>query len=270
MIFDLIILAGYGERDSLLCEKEGITKKPFLKLGDKTFIELLVENLLPLTGLRDIYLSGMAEKEWKTDLPVIFSEDEGDIISKLRRHRITYYSTKEEPDYVIVISGDTPLVTAAAVERFIERCKATTGGELTGLFYMSLIDQKDMVAKFPGSNRTYVKFRDVTFASGDTLLAKPSIIDSHGEVMDRMVNNRKSVFKSLAVVSPIFAIKAILKLATLKDLNNAINKKIFKTPNACIGVIVEDAELGMDVDRPLQLEVVRDYYQKHISKSKYE
>jgi hypothetical protein len=268
MIFDLILLAGFGERDSLLCENEGVTKKAFLKLGDKTFIEHLVVNLQPMKGLRDIYLSGMAEKEWKTDLPVIFAEDEGDIISKLRRHRLTYYSDKKEPDYVIVISSDTPLVTAASVERFIERCKATTGGELTGLFYMSLIDQKDMVTKFPGSNRTYVKFRDVTFASGDTLLAKPSIIDSHGDILDRMVNNRKSVFKSLAVVSPIFAIKAILKLATLIDLNNAINKKIFKTPNACIGVIVEDPELGMDVDRQLQLEVIRDYYQKNISKQK--
>ncbi len=268
MIFDLILLAGFSENDALLCEKEGVTKKPFLKLGDKTFIEHLVVNLQPLKGLRDIYLSGMAEKEWETDLPVIFAEDERDIISKLRRHRVTYYSDKEEPDYVIVVSGDTPLVTAESVERFIERCKATTGGELTGLFYMSLIDQKDMVAKFPESNRSYAKFRDVTFASGDTLLAKPSIIDSHGEVLDRMVNNRKSVFKSLAVVSPIFAIKTVLGLASLNDLNNAINKKIFKTPNACLGVIVEDAELGMDVDKPFQLDVVRDYYQKNIVNKK--
>ena len=266
MIFDLILLAGTSKNDALLCENEGVTKKPFLKLGDKIFIEHLVENLQPLKGLRDIYLSGMAEKEWKTNLPVIFAEDEGDIISKLRRHRIKYYSDKEEPDYVIVISSDTPLVTAASAERFIERCKETTGGELTGLFYMSLIDQKDMVAKFPGANRSYVKFRDVTFASGDTLLAKPSIIDSHGDVIDRMVNNRKSVFKSLAVLSPFFAIKTVLGLATLNNLNNAINKKIFKTPNACLGVMVEDAELGMDVDKPFQLEVVREYYQKMMSK----
>ncbi|MBY9001796.1 MAG: NTP transferase domain-containing protein [Candidatus Heimdallarchaeota archaeon] len=262
MIFDLIFLAGFSENDALMCEGEGVTKKSFLNLGDKTFIEHLVENMLSLKGLRDIYLSGMAKKEWKTDLPVIFVEDKGDIISKLRKHRIDYYSDKEEPDYVIVISSDTPLVTAQAVERFIERCKETTGGELTGLYYMSLIDQKDMEAKFPGSNRSYAKFRDVTFASGDTLLAKPSIIDTHGDVLDRMVNNRKSVFKSLAVVSPIFAIKAMLGLASLNDLNNAINKKIFKTPNACIGVIVDDPELGMDVDKPFQLEVVREYYKK--------
>jgi len=268
MIFDLVILAGYGESDALLCENEGVTKKSFLKLGDKTFIEHLVENLRSLKGLRDIYLSGMAEKEWETDLPVIFVEDEGDIISKLRRHRVNYYSDKEEPDYVIVVSSDVPLVTAAAVERFIERCKATTGGELTGLYYMSLIDQKDMLAKFPGSNRSYTKFKDVTFASGDTLLAKPSIIDSHGDVLDRMVNNRKSVFKSLAVVSPIFAIKTVLGFASLNDLNNAINKKIFKTPNACLGVIVEDAELGMDVDKSFQLDVIRDHYQKNIANKK--
>ncbi len=268
MIFDLILLAGLSENDALLCENEGVTKKSFLKLGDKTFIEHLVENLQHLKGLRDIYLSGMAEKEWKTSLPVIFAEDEGDIISKLRRHRIKYYSDKKEPDYVIVISSDTPLVTAASVERFIERCKATTGGELTGLYYMSLIDQKDMVAKFPGANRTFAKFKDVTFASGDTLLAKPSIIDSHGEVLDRMVNNRKSVFKSIAVLSPIFAIKTVLGLASLNDLNNAINKKIFKTPNACLGVMVEDPELGMDVDKPFQLDVVREYYKKMISEQK--
>ena len=174
MMFDLIILAGYSEKDSILCENEGVTKKSFLKLGDKTFIEHLVVNLQNLKGLRDIYLSGMSEDEWKTDYPVIFVENQGDIISKLRNHRIDYYSDKEEPDYVIVVSSDAPLVTAPAVERFIERCKATTGGELTGLYYMSLVDQKDMVAKFPGSNRTYAKFRDVTFASGDTLLAKPA------------------------------------------------------------------------------------------------
>ncbi len=264
MIFDAIILAGKSEKDNELIQKEKVFSKPFLKLGDKMFLEHQVEVLRQIDGMRNIYISGMSEKEWKTKLPapVIFDEFEADIIEKLRHFRRDIFTPDTEPDYVIIVSSDIPLITKEAIERFLEKCKQSTDGELKALYYMSLIDEKVMTSKFPESNRTYLKLRDVKWCAGDMMVAKPSIIDSHGDVLDQLVNNRKSVFKSLFVLSPMTVIKIAIGRLTMDGFNDAINKYLFKRPDSCIGVLADDPELGMDVDKPFQLDIVREYYEK--------
>lgn len=264
MIFDSIILAGKSEKDDAILQREKVPAKGFLKLGKKMFLEHQVNAIGHLKDIRNIYISGIAEKDWKTKLPfpVIFDEVQAGIIEKLRHFRHDIFTPETEPDYVIITSSDTPLITKEAVERFIEKCKKATDGELKALYYMSLIDEKVMTAKFPESNRSYVKLKDVKWCAGDTLLAKPSIIDTHGDVLDQLINNRKSVFKSLFVLSPWTVIKIIIGQLTLNGFNKAINKYLFKQPNSCLGILADDPELGMDVDKPFQLDIVREYYAK--------
>ncbi|MHA1419568.1 MAG: NTP transferase domain-containing protein [Candidatus Heimdallarchaeaceae archaeon] len=263
MHFDAIILAGRSEKDTDILIQEKVSRKAFLKLGDKMFIEHQIEAIKEVKGIRDIYVSGMSEDLWKTDYPVIFDDFSGDIIDKLRHFKSTFKTEKEEPDYVLVISSDTPLVTTEKLERFIEKCRITTDGELKALYYMCLIDKKDMISKFPGSKRTYVHLKDVSWCSGDTLLAKPSIIDTHGEVLEQVVRNRKAVFKALLIFSPITLLKLFFRRITMQGFNDVVNKYFFKSPNACLGIIADDPELGMDVDKVFQLDIVRKYYAKH-------
>ncbi|MCK4973443.1 MAG: NTP transferase domain-containing protein, partial [Candidatus Heimdallarchaeota archaeon] len=222
MKFDAIILAGHSEKDSELLIQEKVTRKAFLKLDDKMFIEHQITAIKEIKGIRDIYISGMSADQWKTDHTVIFDDYEGDIIDKLRYFRNTIFSDKEEPDYVLIISGDTPLITTENLERFIEKCKTTSDGELTALYYMCLIDEKDMVSKFPDSERTYVHLKDVSWCSGDTILAKPSIIDSHGEILEQVVRSRKAVFKALLIFSPITVIKLFFRRITMQGFNDVV------------------------------------------------
>ena len=265
MILDAIVLAGYSEKDSDILMQEKVTRKAFLKLGDKMFIEHQIEAIKEINGIRNIYISGMSEDLWETDHPVIFDDYNGDIIDKLRYFKNTIYSDKEEPDYVLIITGDTPLITTEKLERFIEKCRMTTDGELKALYYMCLIDEKNMESKFPGSKRTYVHLKDVSWCSGDTILTKPSIIETHGELFEQIVRNRKVVFKALLVFSPITVIKLFFRRITLQGFNDVVNKYFFKTPNACLGVIADDPELGMDVDKVFQLDIVRNFYAKRNS-----
>ncbi len=268
MIFDAIVLAGRSATDNMLLEQEKVPAKPFLKLGDKLFLEHQVDVLNSLGFIRDIYISGMAEIDWKTVLsaPVIFEEYEDDIISKLKHFR--YYVFKDEtlPDYVLIVSSDVPLINKEAIERFIEKCKQSTDGELKALYYMCLVDEKVMTSKFPESNRTYMKLKDVKWCVGDTMIVQPSIIETHADVFDQLVNNRKSVFKAMFVLSPMTVIRIIFGRLTMEGFNDAINKYLFKQPNSCLGILTDDPELGMDVDKPFQLDIVREYYEKHVKK----
>lgn len=265
MIFDVIVLAGTSEKDNELLIREQVPAKPFIKLGEKMFLEHEIDTISKLDFIRDVYISGMSEKDWKTKLsrPVIFDNFQAGIVEKLKHFRHDIYTPETEPNYVIIISGDIPLITKEAIERFIEKCKQTTDGELKALYYMCLVDEKVMNAKFPGSNRHYLKLKDVKWCAGDTILTQPSIIDSHGDVLDQLVNNRKSVFKSLFVLSPMTVFKILIGRLTMAGFNDAINKYLFKQPNSCIGVLADDPELGMDVDKPFHLDIVREYYNKN-------
>ena len=91
MNFDAIILAGHSEKDSDLLFQEKVTRKAFLKLGDKMFIEHQIAAIKEIKGIRDIYVSGMSADQWKTDHKVIFDDFDGDIIDKLRHFRNTAF-----------------------------------------------------------------------------------------------------------------------------------------------------------------------------------
>ena len=268
MIFDAIVLAGKSEKDVLLLEQEKVPAKAFLKLNDKLFLQHQIEVLGTLDFVRDIYVSGMKEEDWKEELayPVIFEEFESDIISKLKHFRYDVYTEETLPDYVLILSSDVPLINKDAILRFIEKCKQETEGELKALYYMCLVDQKVMESKFPESDRTYVKLKDVNWCTGDIMVVKPSIIETLADTLDQLVNNRKQVFKAILVLSPMTVIKIIFRRITMAGFNDAINKYLFKQPNSCFGILADDPEIGMDVDKPFQLDIVREYYAEHVKK----
>ncbi|MHA1200801.1 MAG: NTP transferase domain-containing protein [Candidatus Heimdallarchaeaceae archaeon] len=269
MIFDAIILAGTSSSDEEILAQEKVPSKAYLKLGDRTFLEHQVEVLNQVNGIRNVYVSGIAEKDWKIKLPApaIFDEYEAGIIDKLRHFRRDIFTPESEPDYVVIVSCDVPLITKEGIERFIEKCKQKTDGELKALYYMGLVEKEVMITKFPDSNRSYMKMKDVTWCTGDTLLAKPSFVDTHGDVIDQVLKNRKSMFKAILVLSPMTVIKMVFRRLTLDGMNDAINKYLFKQPNSCLGILADDPELGMDADKPFQLAIVREYY-ANLSKKK--
>ena len=257
-----IILAGYSDKDDLLCELENVPKKAFIKLGSKIFIERQVEAFLKCDFIDKIYLAGMREEEWDTDLPVVFTEVEGTVFDKAADVFRNYISKEEgHSEYTLVLSSDVPLIKSDMVQRFAEKCKEESGGKIEGIFYYPIVKKKTMLEKFPDVQRSWLKFVGIEFCGGDILLIQPGKLLEHKKLIDDLGSQRKSIIGQLIVLDPILVLRYIFKRLSLERLLKFFNKKLLKTEKGIYAPLLFDAEIAMDVDKPEHLIGARKYFE---------
>ncbi|TET81541.1 MAG: hypothetical protein E3J43_00555 [Candidatus Heimdallarchaeota archaeon] len=263
--YNAVILAGHTIRDNVICEMENVPKKGLVKLGEKTFLERIVNVILKCEKIGDIYITGMSEDEWKTDLPVIFNEDSSNIFRKVINIYDKFITKKETySEIVVLLACDIPLITPEILTRLIEKCEAASGKGLDGVFYYSIVQREFMEAKFPNSNRTYAKFKNKFHVCGaDISIFNVRKMQNHEKLIDDLSDNRKNVLSQLIILNPFLVVRFLLKRLSLYKFMKSINRKVFKVKDGVHAVINEDAEIAMDVDKPHQLEEVRRYYNEN-------
>ncbi len=259
-----IIFAGSSERDAVLCEQENVPKKGFIKLGDKIFLERIVNEFVKCEEVGDIYISGMAKEEWDTDLPVIFNEDLSSLFDKTINIYYKFIVKKKNYSNIIILfTSDGPLIKAEMISNQIRRCKEASGGELDGIFYYGFVKKETMEAKFPDSRRTYATFKKLQVCGGDLTIANIEKMLNHKKVIDDLFEHRKNVMAQMLVLNPFLVIQFMLKRLPLAKFVKSVNRRIFKVEKGVYGVLGDDAELAMDADKPHQLEEIRRYYNEN-------
>ncbi len=262
--YNAIIYAGRSERDTILCDLENVKKKAFIKLGDKTFLERIVTECLKCKEIGDIYISGMNREEWKTDLPVIFNEDESGLFDKCINIYNKYILKKKNHSKIaILLTSDSPLITAKIISNQIENCKKVSDGILDGFFYYGFVRKEVMEAKFPESNRTYATFKEFQVCGSDLTIIDIEKMLPHKKVIDDLFEHRKNVIAQLLVLNPFAVIQYLLKRLSITKFVKTVNRRIFKVKKGVYAVLSEDAETAMDADKPHQLTEIRKYYNEN-------
>ena len=263
--YNAIIFSGHTERDNIICQHENVPKKAFVKLGDKIFLERIVEETLKCDKIGDIYISGMSKDEWDTNLPVTFNEDSGSMFQKSKNIYEKYIlKKKDHSDIAILITSDAPLVTGEMISKIIEQCEDLSNGVIDGIFYYFIVQRENMESKFPNSRRTYAQFKDNFHVCGaDISVVNIKKMLPYEKLMNDLTEKRKNVLAQLIVLNPFLVIKFLLKRLTLDKFMRSINKRIFKVKRGVHAILSENAEIAMDVDKLHQLEEVRRYYDEN-------
>ena len=262
--YSSIIFAGQTERDKILCEHEGVTKKPFLRLGNKIFIERIVEEISKCEEIGDIYVSGMSENDWKTDLPAKLIDDQSTIFRKVIHIYDNHIQKKKNYSEIVVLySCDGPLIKAKMISRHIQRCKDASDGDFSGIFYYAIIKREVMEEKFPNSKRSYATFKEFEVCGGDLIIINVEKMRVHEKLIDDLVEKRKNVLAQLIVLNPFLILRFLLKRLSVHKFMKSINKRVFKIEKGVYAVLSDDPEIAMDVDKPFQLKEVRRYYNEN-------
>jgi hypothetical protein len=124
-----------------------------------------------------------------------------------------------------------------------------------------VIPREVMEARYPGSNRTYTKLKDVQLCGADMHIAHVTMATDpdHLEMWEELIGNRKSPLKQAATIGFGTLLKVATRSITLDDLVATVTKRIGITGRP---IIWENAEPGMDVDKPHQLEILREDMEK--------
>lgn len=152
---------------------------------------------------------------------------------------------------LLILPADIPFITAEAIDDFIERSQETEAE-----FYYSITRREVNEEKFPGVKRTYVKLQDGVFTGGNLFILRSQAIDRVLDLACQLVQRRKNPI----AMGKLFGLGLVFKYL-FGRLSIAMVEKRFQEMMGIRGraIISPYAEVGVDVDKPSDLELAHRY-----------
>ncbi|MBS4024415.1 MAG: nucleotidyltransferase family protein [Clostridia bacterium] len=244
---DALILAGSVNNDKLR-ECSPVANEAFIPIGGKAMVQYVVEAIKKSSQIERIIIVGPPEQ-----FQPLFAQDEK-ILFAMRGETIiqgTLNGLKlTSSSQVLIATSDIPLLTPEAVDMFIKDCLEHQNVELFYPIVPKEVNDRD----FPGVKRTYVKLKDGIFTGGNLFLVNPEIVPRCAAKAEEIVSLRKSPLALAKLIGVGFIIKFLLRQLTIAEAENQVSKLLGVVGKA---IVSPYPEIGVDVDKPSDLELVR-------------
>lgn len=248
---DCIVVAGGAPApdDPLYSYTQG-EPKALLDMNGRTMLERVVDALQDARDVDDVIVVGLGDDRGMTfRRPVYHLPDHGGLISNgvaglewLRRH-------KPETELVMLSTADVPTITGPIIDAFIDACRP-----LDRALYYNFVTQETMEARFPHSNRTFVKLAGANVAGGDVLIFHADLAESHRELWEALTQARKHAWRLARVVGLRFLFRFLTRRVDFAELETTA-ARIIEQPAQVI--VNPHAEIAMDADKPHQVDLLR-------------
>lgn len=152
---------------------------------------------------------------------------------------------------VLAAASDIPLLTAGAVEDFLEAC-AKEAAE----FYYPIVPQTVLEDRYPGARKTFIRVVDGSFTGGSVFLFDPRLVDKVRDFAEKVLRGRKKPW----LMAQLFGWSTVMKFSSgrlsIKDLEARAREITGLNARA---VIIRRPELALDADEehPENLEIIR-------------
>jgi GTP:adenosylcobinamide-phosphate guanylyltransferase len=247
---DVIILAGGGSDDDPLAEMTQGKLKSMLKIAGRPMVQWVLDAVGHAPSVETVALIGIEDTSSLSCLkPMISMPDLGSLIENIQQGAKTFLALHPEDSHVLSISADIPTITPEIVESMIKEYSKREYD-----VYYSVVGREVMEKRYPGSKRTYLKVKNGEVCGGDlNCYSKKAALDPDA-TWKGLINLRKSPIKQAALIG--FGTLALLLLhqLTLEQAVKRVCKKLGITGKA---LRVPFAEIGMDVDKPFQFDMVQ-------------
>lgn len=253
---DAIVLAGGtpGPGDLLYEQSQG-KPKAMIDIGGKPMAQWVLDAIDGSTTITHTFVIGLpADCGLHLQKAIDFVPDQGDMVAnvQLGMHRVSQIHPGDT--HVLLASGDIPGITAEIVDwRAHEVLRAQAD-----LDY-AIVQRSVMEARYPGSRRSYTRLKDAEVCGGDLNGVRLSMVaDEH--IWAKLVAARKNALKQAALVGWDILILTLLHQLTLADAERRVSRNLHLNGHVCL---TPYAEVGMDVDKPFQLEIMRQDMASH-------
>lgn len=248
---DAIVTAGGTPRpdDPLYPLTEG-RPKALLDVSGKPMIQWVLDALAGSARVKRVLVTGLPE-----DTPLAFPRplnilpDHGSMLDNIQTAARLLTPSHRPEDFILTISSDIPTITTRHVDWVIEQVEQTPQDG----FY-AVIERRAMEQRFPGSKRTYLKLKGSELCGGDFNAVRLKLISEDHPLWRKIFAARKSPLKQAALLGVDALFLILFRQLTLERAAIKLGAKLGVTARA---VISPFPELGMDVDKPYQLELVR-------------
>jgi GTP:adenosylcobinamide-phosphate guanylyltransferase len=246
-----VVSAGWSPNaDAPLAEYTQGKSKALIPIAGKPMIAYVVDALANSRIVKHVVIVALdPDAEIQFPIPVEHVPDAGGILDNAEaglQYALDHYP---DMDVVLLCTSDIPTITGPIVDALAEECLRTDHD-----LYYPVVERSVMEKRFPGSRRSYVHLREGDFAGGDIIVVRPSVGITDRDLWDELAAARKSAFRQARLVGLGLFLRLITRRLSLSDAERRIGKVLNVHGRV---VPFPYAEVGMDVDKPLQLEIVR-------------
>jgi GTP:adenosylcobinamide-phosphate guanylyltransferase len=255
-MLDCIILAGGVNAD--LEKLEGIPNKALIKIGDKEMVRYVLETYRQIEDIERIVLVGPVEDSvfLEKDFSVELVPESGSILENLTAAS-RFLNTKKP---VLISTADIPLISPMAVRDFLEKCLPFDYD-----FYYPIVGREKSEESFPGVKRTYVNLKEGVFTGGNIFVVMPHKIESTVPRLRQFIEYRKNPIKMASLLGTSFLIRLMAKKLNISQLEARFTSLLDLKSKA---IISNYPEIGFDLDKPSDLELIREVMGKKADQGK--
>ncbi len=246
----IIGAGGSYDPDDPLLRHAGTRHKALIPIAGAPMILHVARALVDSGYVAHLIVVGLgAEHGVPFPMPVTYVPEAGGILENALAGVEALARIIPGAERVMLCSTDIPMITGEMIRYLVDTALAT-GADVC----YTAVRRETMEARFPGSGRSFARLRDGQFAGGDVHLANPAVFDRDRALINDILGARKNNLKQARMIGLGFLLKFLTRRLTVADGERKA-QSILGVP--CRVIIVRYAELGMDVDKPHQLDLVR-------------
>jgi GTP:adenosylcobinamide-phosphate guanylyltransferase len=225
--------------------------KALLDVAGRPMVQRVLDALNAARQVERIVLVGLPpETNLESQKLLTLLSDQGDMLANIQAGARELARQDPSGEYVLVCSSDIPAISGEMVD-WLAGEVLRAGADLC----YNVIERKVMEARFPGSRRTYVHLKNMEVCGGDLNAARLSMALGELPFWKRLIEARKNPLRQAAMVGFDTLILLLLRQLSLAGAEATAGRKMGLRARA---LICPYAEMGMDVDKPFQLELMNE------------
>jgi GTP:adenosylcobinamide-phosphate guanylyltransferase len=253
MIDALVLAGGIPKEGEPLYPLTQGRPKAFLPVAGKPMVQWVLDALAASKLVRRAVVVGM-DGGLRYPRELVYVPNHGGMLDNVHAGAEKIMELDPQADRILVISSDIPTASGAHIDWVIEQTQAADDD-----FSYCVIGRQPMEEMFPGCRRTFFRFRDVEVCGGDLAVISTRLFSMDAGIWQRLTAARKSRVKTVAIIGLDVLILFLLHRLSLDDAVRRASRKVNVRGRA---VNCPHPEVGMDVDKPFQLDLVEEYLRR--------
>jgi len=224
--------------------------KAMLDIAGKPMIRWVLDAVSGSSYIDRIIVVGLpTAADLQCSKPVVILENQGEMTLNIRAAAENIMQNDPQARHCILFASDTPAITSEMVD-WMAQVVLESDAEVI----YPAIERQVMETRFPGSKRSFTRFKDVEYCGADIIGLDPRVTGSDNPLWEKLTAARKSTMRQAALLGYDTLFLLMLRRLSLAEAEVMISRRLNVRGKA---LACPYAEMGMDVDKPHQLELMR-------------
>jgi GTP:adenosylcobinamide-phosphate guanylyltransferase len=245
----IVICGGTPGPEDPLFPEAGGRPKSLIDVAGKPMAQWVLDALDHAESIDRLVIVGVGPESGLSSTKLArFIPDQGGLLSNVLRGMSDLREIAPGEHLGLLVSSDVPAITPDMID-----WRTRVALEANADVDYAIVERSVMEARFPESNRSYVRLKGLEVCGGDVNAVRLELAADE-ELWTRITEARKSAFRQAALLGFDTLLLLASRQLSLERAQRMVSKRLGLNGKAHLSPY---AEIAMDVDKPHQLELLR-------------